>query len=202
MITISTSPVLGSPCAVSFDATGRESPKPCAERMFAFTPCATRYRTTPVARAVESSQLEGNRLRSSGPMGRLSVNPSTTMRWFCRLCSVGMILLSVASPVRWRSQPPSGNRIDPLYLQPVLELRDLDLVRTDLGLELLVQRLVGLILGAQRTDLLDLLLVGLLETQPANATANSTTVFFIAISFRPDSGHAKVITWMCRNCGV
>jgi hypothetical protein len=46
------------------------------------------------------------------------------------------------------------------HLQPILELRDLDLIRPDLGLELLIQRLVGLVLGAQGTDLLDLLLVG------------------------------------------
>jgi hypothetical protein len=91
-------PVLGPPLCGVVDATGLESPKPCADRMFGFTPCATRYRTTPVARAVESSQFEGNRFRSAGPMGRLSVNPSTTIRWFRRLVSVGMILLSVASP--------------------------------------------------------------------------------------------------------
>jgi hypothetical protein len=88
MMTISTRRFLARPCAVSLDATGRESPKPCA----------TRYRTTPVARAVESSQFEGKRLRSAGPMGTLSVNPSTTIRWFRRLVSVGMLLLRVASP--------------------------------------------------------------------------------------------------------
>ena len=71
MIMISTRRFLARPCAASLDATGRESPKPCADRMFGFTPCATRYRTTSAARAVESSQFEGKRFRSSGPMGTL-----------------------------------------------------------------------------------------------------------------------------------
>jgi hypothetical protein len=110
MITISTRRFLARPCAVSFDATGWESPKPCADRRFGFISCATRYRTTPVARVVESSQFEGKRLRRAGPMRTVSVNPSTTMRWCCRLVSVGMIVASVASPCWWSSQPPSGNR--------------------------------------------------------------------------------------------
>jgi hypothetical protein len=52
------------------------------------------------------------------------------------------------------------------HLQAALELCDLDLIRPDLGLELLVQGLVGLILGAQRRGLLDLLLIGGLGDTP------------------------------------
>ena len=42
MIMISTRRFLALPCGVSLGATGRESPKPSAEMLFGFTPCATR----------------------------------------------------------------------------------------------------------------------------------------------------------------
>ena len=39
-------------------STGRESPKPCAARIFGFTLCATRYRTTPVIAFVSASRRD------------------------------------------------------------------------------------------------------------------------------------------------
>ena len=57
-MTISTRRFLALPCGVTLLATGRASPKPCAERVPAGTPLAVRNRSTLSARADDSSRLK------------------------------------------------------------------------------------------------------------------------------------------------
>src|SRR5207247_2618884 len=62
------------PSAVELSATGRNSPYPTApNRRGSTPPLSARNRTAAVARAVESSQLLGNRFRAAAFMGILSV---------------------------------------------------------------------------------------------------------------------------------
>lgn len=72
-MTISIRRFFARPSAVPLETTGWVSPNPVADIMFWSTPFEARYRTTSVARAVESSQLDGKRAFSSGPIGTSSV---------------------------------------------------------------------------------------------------------------------------------
>src|ERR1700719_3577969 len=62
------------PCAVSFEATGFESPNPCAETRSGFTPSETTYSITFSARFCDRISFDVMPCRcSAGPIGALSV---------------------------------------------------------------------------------------------------------------------------------
>jgi hypothetical protein len=122
-------------------------------------------------------QLVGKWSASGGRIGRLSVYPSITICLPETTCRAGTILLfSSACPCWLNFYPPSGRGIALThgYLQSILELSDLHLVSRELGLEALVELLIGTVQIYQLLVLLNFPgRIAVAEHPVINATAHS-----------------------------